>query len=153
MLTSRNVPRTALRRVTKLKQVASARELHRQAASTNVHDLLVTYAQKSTRPLTLSKLLSFGHPLTPDSILASASYALTEIPRRLARRIHSLEKLPFIVGTNPYVARTLDSFRSSFEWLARYPEVTTLRENEEFAKQLEMLVEKHKDDIPRMAKG
>ena len=149
---SRTLRRSSLRQALRLRSDVLTRELHQRTAS-DVHDLLVTYAQKSTRPLTLSKLLSFGHPLTPESILNSASYTLTEIPRRLARRIHSLEKLPFIVGTNPFVARTLDSFRSSFEWIATYPEVRTLEENEEFAKQLEMLVEKHKDDIPMMAKG
>lgn len=57
------------------------------------------------------------------------------------------------MGTNPYIARTLEDFRSSFQWLATYPEVKTLEENEEFARQLERLVERHKDDIPRMARG
>lgn len=66
-----------------------------------VTELLGSYASSPHRPLNLSALLSFGRPLTPDSVLASVSYALEEIPKRLATRVQSLEALPFIVGTNP----------------------------------------------------
>ncbi|KAI5124028.1 hypothetical protein M0805_003859 [Coniferiporia weirii] len=114
---------------------------------------MADYLSQSPRPLTLSKLLSFGRPLSPDSLLSSASYVLSEIPRRLTRRIRALENLPFIVGTNPYVARTLEAHRRSFEWLATYPEVRTLEENDEFATQLERLVQNHANDIPTLAKG
>lgn len=68
-----------------------------------VTELLAKYASSPHRPLNLSALLSFGRPLTPSSVLASVSYALEEIPRRLATRVQSLEALPFIVGTNPCV--------------------------------------------------
>lgn len=122
-------------------------------ASPEVLALLTNFGQQSPRPLTLSRLLSFGNPLTEDSVLSSASYALSEIPRRLSRRIRSLENLPFIVGTNPYVSRTLEAYRASFEWLATYPEVRSLRENADFATQLELLVHSHANDIPTMAKG
>ncbi|KLO17175.1 alpha-ketoacid dehydrogenase kinase [Schizopora paradoxa] len=125
----------------------------RQPASPEVIALLTSYGQQTARPLTLSRLLSFGNPVTQDSILSSASYALSEIPRRLSRRIRSLESLPFIVGTNPHVSRTLDAYRRSFEWLATYPAVRTLRDNADFATQLEHLVHSHANDIPTMAKG
>jgi 26S proteasome regulatory subunit T1 len=81
------------------------------------------------------------------------TYAQAEIPRRLATRIRSLEALPFIVGTNPYIARILDGFRKSFLWSATYPQVKNLEENAGFAAQLESLVRDHADDIPTMAKG
>ncbi|THH03716.1 hypothetical protein EW145_g6061 [Phellinidium pouzarii] len=122
-------------------------------ASPEVVALLANYLYRSPRPLTLSKLLSFGRPLSPDSIMSSASYALSEIPRRLTRRIRALESLPFIVGTNPYVTRTLEAHRKSFEWLATYPAVGSLEENAEFATQLEFLVQSHANDIPTLAKG
>lgn len=123
------------------------------STSPEVSALVTEFLSQSPRPLTLSKLLSYGQPLSSDSLLSSASYVLSEIPRRLARRIRALESLPFIVGTNPYVARTLEAHRNSFEWLATYPEVKTLHENDEFASQLENLVQKHANDIPTMAKG
>ncbi|KAH8108493.1 26S proteasome subunit P45 [Phellopilus nigrolimitatus] len=122
-------------------------------ASPEVTALLSDFLSQPPRPLTLSKLLSFGRPLTPVSLLSSASYVLSELPRRLARRIRALEQLPFIVGTNPYVARMVDAHRKTFEWLATYPEVRTLQENGEFAAKLEYLVQSHANDIPTIAKG
>ncbi|EGO21669.1 hypothetical protein SERLADRAFT_451685 [Serpula lacrymans var. lacrymans S7.9] len=118
-----------------------------------VAQLLASFASHPPLPLTLLTLLSFGRPLTPESVLKSVSYALSEIPRRLATRVRNLEALPFIVGTNPYVANTLTAYRQSFEWLATYPPVKTLEENAEFTAQLEQLVTSHANDIPTMAKG
>jgi 26S proteasome regulatory subunit T1 len=126
-----------------------------QAPPTEVAELLSNYASNVTlsRQLNLATLLSFGRPLTPESVLASVNYALSEIPRRLATRIRSLEALPFIVGTNPYVANILNAHRESFRWLATYPPVTNLAENAKFAELLEVLVQSHANDIPTMAKG
>jgi len=86
-------------------------------------------------------------------VLASVSYAQAEIPRRLATRIRSLEALPFIVGTNPYVARILDGFRQSFLYTATHAPVKTLEENVEFTAQLDALVRDHANDVPTIAKG
>lgn len=133
-----------------------ARRYHRRAPEPTfpeVNELLAHFASHPPRPLNLSTLLSFGRPVTPESVLASVSYSLSEIPRRLATRVRSLEALPFIVGTNPYVAKTLNAYRQSFKWLATYPTVKNLKENEEFAVQLEDLVQSHANDIPTMAKG
>ena len=134
-----------------------SRSYHRRApqpTTPEVTQLLSKYASITpARQLNLSALLSFGRPLTPSSVLASVSYVLSEIPRRLAMRVRSLEALPFIVGTNPYVANTLNAYRESFRWLATYPDVTNLGENARFAEQLENLVQSHANDIPTMAKG
>lgn len=119
-----------------------------------VAELLSKYASITpSRQLNLSTLLSFGRPLTSESVLDSVTYTLSEIPRRLATRVRSLEALPFIVGTNPYIANTLNAYRESFRWLATYPPITTLAENAVFAEQLEDLVQSHANDIPTMAKG
>ncbi|TFK42821.1 hypothetical protein BDQ12DRAFT_696253 [Crucibulum laeve] len=115
--------------------------------------LLSKYASSPPRPLNLSQLLSYGRPVTSDSVLSSVSYVLSEIPRRLATRVRSLEALPFIVGTNPYVSKTLNAYRESFLWLATYPAVTNLDQNAKFAEQLSDLVQRHANDIPTMAKG
>ena len=125
-----------------------------QPSSPEVAELLSKYAAITpARQLNLSTLLSFGRPLTPESILASVNYVLSEIPRRLATRVRSLEALPFIVGTNPYVASTLNAYRESFRWLATYPTVTSLVANARFVEKLEDLVQSHANDIPTMAKG
>jgi 26S proteasome regulatory subunit T1 len=109
-----------------------------------------------TRPsqcLRLSTLVSFGQQVTEKSILDSVNYVLSEIPRRLATRVRSMESLPFIVGMNPFMSRILDVHTSSFYRIATYPKVTTLEQNEEFTAELEKLVDSHADDIPQMAKG
>ncbi|KAJ7596565.1 atypical/PDHK/BCKDK protein kinase [Mycena floridula] len=121
--------------------------------SPELGQILEKYATAPPRPLNLGTLISFGQPLTSNSVLDSVSYALAEIPRRLATRVRSLEGLPFIVGTNPYVANTLNAYRESFQWLAAYKPPTTLEENTVFAEKLEGLVERHAGDIPTLAKG
>ncbi|KAG2348597.1 26S proteasome subunit P45 [Suillus weaverae] len=115
--------------------------------------LLDSFAAHPPLPLTLSTLVSFGNPLTPASVLRSVTYVLSEIPRRMAQRVRALEGLPFIVGTNPYVARTLNGHRDSFNVLATYPEVRTLDDNKYFVDELDILVQRHRNDIPTMAKG
>ena len=124
-----------------------------QETSSELALLLSKYSQKPPRPLTLNKLLSFGLPLTRDSLLESASYALSELPRRLVGRVQALEALPFIVTTNPFLSRTLRLYKKSFEELATHPSVKTLEQNWKFMEQLEGLVTDHTNDIPTMAKG
>ena len=118
-----------------------------------ISHILSNFASHQPLPISLTELLSFGHPLTPQSVLDSVRYALHEIPRRLATRVRHLEGLPFIVGTNPYVSNTLQAYRDSFMWLATYPKVKNLEENEAFTSKLENLVEKHANDVATMAKG
>uniref|UniRef100_A0A8H7Y4D3 26S proteasome regulatory subunit 7 homolog n=1 Tax=Psilocybe cubensis TaxID=181762 RepID=A0A8H7Y4D3_PSICU len=135
---------------------SSTRNYHRRApapSSAEMRELLARYESTPPRPLNLAQLLSYGHPTTPESVLSSGSYALAELPRRLATRIRALEALPFIVGTNPYVTKTLNAFKEGFQWLATHPPVTNLRENGEFVEQLAALVQRHANDIPTMAKG
>lgn len=135
--------------------VVAARAIHRRAPpqSAELPDLLSRYANIAPRPINLSQLLSFGRPVTPDSVLASVSYTLAELPRRLATRVRTLETLPFIVGTNPYIANTLNAYKESFAWLATHAPVTSIDENEEFVENLAGLVQNHTNDIPTMAKG
>jgi 26S proteasome regulatory subunit T1 len=136
---------------------ARCRRYHRhvpQPPSTQVAELLAKHTPlTSIPPLNLSTLLSFAQPLTPESVIASGRYVLLELPRRLATRVRSLEALPFIVGTNPYVAKILDAFRASFLWIATYPPINDLAENAKFAGKLEDLLRRHAHDIPIMAKG
>jgi 26S proteasome regulatory subunit T1 len=142
--------------VSRLLVGARSRPFSRHApkpTSPQVTKLLEKYVSHTPHPLPLSSLLSFGRLLTPESVLASVSYVLSELPIRLAARVRSLEALPFIVGTNPYIANALNAYRESFQWLATYPAVKNLEENEAFASQLEGLVQSHANDIPTMAKG
>ncbi|KAH7906235.1 hypothetical protein BJ138DRAFT_1016546 [Hygrophoropsis aurantiaca] len=147
----------AKRLILRNRDILSHRQFHVRKApdppSSEVAKLLASFASHPPLPLTLSALVSFGKPLTTDSILRSVSYVLSEIPRRLATRVRTLEALPFIVGTNPYIAKTLSAYRESFQFIATYPRVRSLEDNAEFTAQLDQLVESHRNDIPTMAKG
>jgi 26S proteasome regulatory subunit T1 len=105
------------------------------------------------RPVTLSSLLSFGRPVTPESVLKSFVYVKQELPRRLAMRVRAFEALPFIVGTNPYISKTLERFKASFEEISSYPLIKDTWENAQFVSRLERLVQSHANDIPTLAKG
>ena len=124
-----------------------------QQARSSVEHLVEEYLTRPSQRLRLSTLVSFGQPVTEQSVLDSVDYVLSEIPRRLAIRVRSMENLPFIVGTNPFMSKILDVHASSFRRIATYPKVTTLEQNEEFTAELERLVNSHVDDIPQMAKG
>ncbi|CAE6434004.1 unnamed protein product [Rhizoctonia solani] len=115
--------------------------------------LLSEYEQLPPRPIPLKTLREFANPPTPESVLESASYVLTELPRRLVQRVRALDGLPFIVGMNPFIMRTHKLYHSSFERLATFPEVKSLEDNDEFSRELENLVEMHSNDIPTIAKG
>ncbi|EKM55783.1 uncharacterized protein PHACADRAFT_173957 [Phanerochaete carnosa HHB-10118-sp] len=119
----------------------------------DIAPLLDEYAKHPPRPLTLSTLLSFGRPLTPESVLNSVEYVLSEVPRMFGLRVRAFEELPFIVGVNPFIARILANHRKSFKAIATYPPVRSLVENVRFTEQLEALVQSHSNDIPVMAKG
>ncbi|KAF9239615.1 branched-chain alpha-ketoacid dehydrogenase [Melanogaster broomeanus] len=153
--TSRLIPRISSRAVFRVPCRRSYHHVRRapEPPSAEVSQLLASYAAHPPQPLTLGSLVAFGQPLTPESVLRSVSFVLSEIPKRLARRARALETLPFIVGTNPYVSKTLNAYRESFQFLASYPPVTTLEENTSFTAELSHLVESHRNDIPTMAKG
>lgn len=122
-------------------------------ARLNVEHLVEDYLTRPSQRLRLSTLASFGQPVTEQSILNSVDFVLSEIPRRLATRVRSMESLPFIVGMNPFMSRILDVHTSSFYRIATYPKVTTMKQNDKFTAELEGLVNSHADDIPQMAKG
>lgn len=122
-------------------------------ASPEVSKLLDNYAHRPAQALKLSNLLSYAKPVTPQSVLASVAHVQRDMPRRLAMRITALEALPYIVGTNPYIARQLQHYRESFMWVASHPPVETLEENKVFAERLAGIVESHANDIPTLARG
>jgi 26S proteasome regulatory subunit T1 len=137
------------------KTIATTRATYHRTSlhSTEFANLLSKYANVAPRSINLSQLLSFGRPATSDSVLASVSYTLAELPRRLATRVRTLEALPFIVGTNPYIAKTLNAHKDTFTWLATHVPVTSLSDNEKFVEKLAGIVQNHTNDIPTMAKG
>lgn len=115
--------------------------------------LLESYSGLEPRPIPLQTLFSFSKPASSSAALASASYVRSELPRRLARVIRNFDQLPFICGTNPFIARVHSLYKSSFHDLCNVPEITNQRQNEEYAAHLEAHVQMHSNDIPTLSKG
>lgn len=136
-------------------RLARLRQLHvqPQKPSPQLVTLLESYTGLEPRPIPLSTLFSFSQPTAPEDALASASYVRSEIPRRVARVIRNFDRLPFICGTNPFIARVHSLYKSSFQDLCKVPEITNQQQSAEFAAHLEAHVEMHSNDIPTLSKG
>ncbi|KAI8853730.1 branched-chain alpha-ketoacid dehydrogenase [Chytridium lagenaria] len=81
--------------------------------------------------------------------LESARFLHQELPKRLARRVRALQKLPFIVGVNPYIKKVYQLYYDSFEILRSIPEPVDEVSQAEFSDTLSDLVGSHQDVIPQ----
>ncbi|KAI1317145.1 hypothetical protein EDD11_008936 [Mortierella claussenii] len=83
-----------------------------------------------------------------------ARYARKELPVRLARLIKATQKLPFIVGTNPYIKRVYKLYYDSFQTITASPQQINNKEDvDRFAALLQGLVSSHADVIPMLSQG
>lgn len=99
-------------------------------------------------------------PLSTDSLLSSANFALSLLPVRLAHRIQALRNLPFIVVTNPNISRIYNNYIHSLSILLPYLHasqdsrpIDSLDDEVKFTNVLAELVQTHTDTIPILAKG
>ncbi|CAG8715595.1 21854_t:CDS:2, partial [Racocetra persica] len=105
-------------------------------------------------PVILKQLIQFGQPpLSTSILLDSARYTKSELPVRLAHRVKALQKLPFIVGTNPYIKKIYQLYFDSFELICNFPEITDEKTDDKFAEMLAQIVASHSENIPTLAKG
>ncbi|KAH7108318.1 branched-chain alpha-ketoacid dehydrogenase [Auriculariales sp. MPI-PUGE-AT-0066] len=89
-------------------------------------------------------------------VLDLANEVLTTVPLRLRQRVQAFQSLPYIVGTNPFVGRTLEAFTRSadaLDALAANGPVKTPEQNAALAQTLQRLVHAHANDVPTLAKG
>ena len=124
-----------------------------QAPSPEWARLLERFAQIEPRPIHLPTLLSYGSPVSLSSVVTSAEYTQGEIACRLARIAQKFDKLPFICGVNPYIAKVHTLYRASFGELASVPTVKNEAENTDFSEHLQRHVNLHVHDIPTLSKG
>ncbi|KAG0229146.1 hypothetical protein BGW42_001761 [Actinomortierella wolfii] len=140
-------------------------------------DKIAQYASQGIQTVTLKKLLGFsrkksqspsGASETSGSVtdrkqqqqkdleanLEMARFARTELPVRLARRVASMQKLPFIVGTNPYIKQVYKLYYDSFQTITNFSEnIRNVEDLDEFAGILQGLVSSHADVIPMLSQG
>ncbi|KAI8325936.1 alpha-ketoacid dehydrogenase kinase, partial [Martensiomyces pterosporus] len=106
------------------------------------------------KPVSVKELLKYGQPpLSKESILDSVAYSQAELPVRLAKRVISFHRLPFIVGTNPHIARVYNQYYEAFDRLHAFAPVTDLDAEWEFTRALERQTQILVDVIPTIAQG
>ena len=131
-----------------------------QLAAKPLHSLtladLVRYAQKRCSEKMLTNPHRSGNPpLTADALFSSANFTLSLLPIRLAHRIQALRNLPYIVVSNPHIARIYGNYMHSLSTLLPYQErrITTLEEEVQFTAVMADLVQTHAHTIPALARG
>ncbi|CAG1975670.1 unnamed protein product [Fusarium graminearum] len=136
----------------------SRRSIHSQKVT---DDEIATLARLHQHPLCLADLVRHGRPpLSSESLLSSANFALSLLPVRLAHRIQALRNLPYIVVANPNISRIYNNYLHSLSILLPYWHATregrpisTQEDEVHFTNVLAELVATHTDTIPILAKG
>ncbi|KAF9103153.1 hypothetical protein BGX29_003711 [Mortierella sp. GBA35] len=127
-------------------------------------DKVTQYANQEIQTVTLKTLLGLGRSGSSshgDAVagdlavnLDVARYARKELPVRLARLIKATQKLPFIVGTNPYIKRVYKLYYDSFQSItASSEEIRDKEDLDRFAALLQGLVASHADVVPMLSQG
>ncbi|KAI9197469.1 branched-chain alpha-ketoacid dehydrogenase [Polychytrium aggregatum] len=121
-----------------------------ESAAWHVGKKIGLVGKEPTTPVTLQHLIKLGQA---KDKLASAQFLYEELPRRLARRVMAIQKLPFIVGVNPYIKSIYNLYSHSFETLQKIPKPVDEPTLNVYSEQLRELVDSHQDVIPNLAKG
>lgn len=133
-------------------------ELHQLSLADLVKCVLPLRALPQLSNLTNPPRRNGAPPLSEEALLASANFALSLIPVRLANRIQALRSLPYIVVSNPNINRIYNNYLHSLSTLlpwstARQPAITSLADELRFTSALAELVATHSDTIPILARG
>ncbi|KAH8652507.1 branched-chain alpha-ketoacid dehydrogenase kinase [Xylariales sp. PMI_506] len=115
--------------------------------------VLDEWVVKEARPISLRQLMVFGRSLTESRLLSSANYVRTELPTRIAHRIRDMQRLPYVVVTNPHISDVYDLYYTAFDMFRRVKEIKTLEENEKFCREISRMLQAHLGVIPKLAMG
>lgn len=111
------------------------------------------YASKDAYRLSLRQLVFFGRHMNEERLIKSANYVRTELPVRIAHRIRDLQALPYVIVTQPEVAKVYELYWSAFDKFRRFPEINHLSDNWKFCDLLETLLDEHAPVIPNLSLG
>lgn len=112
-----------------------------------------SWVAKEARPISLRQLMVFGRSLTESRLLASANYVRTELPTRLAHRIRDMQRLPYVVVTNPHISDVYDLYYTAFDTFRRVREIKSLEDNDRFCQDIASMLRAHLSVIPNLAMG
>jgi pyruvate dehydrogenase kinase 2/3/4 len=108
---------------------------------------------KEARPISLRQLMVFGRSLTESRLISSANYVRTELPIRIAHRLRDMQRLPYVVVTNPHISDVYDLYYAAFDAFRRVKEIKTLEDNEQFCQEIGHMLKAHLTVIPKLAMG
>lgn len=129
------------------------------------------WVQKEARPISLRQLTFFGRTLTESRLISSANYVRKELPTRsvtsrltltsfhiithdrLSHRLRDLQKLPYVVVTNPHISHVYELYYKAFEKLRRVREIKTMEDNDRYCTLISETLREHLTVIPRLAMG
>ncbi|MCJ1426465.1 hypothetical protein MMC29_004368 [Sticta canariensis] len=129
---------------------------HQPTAIDISDDRVARLASKPLHSLSLADLVRHGRPpLSADALFSSANFTLSLLPVRLAHRLQALRNLPFIVVSNPHIARIYSNYVHSLSTLLPYHErqITNLEDETQFTEVMADLVQTHSNTIPILARG
>ncbi|KAK3939542.1 pyruvate dehydrogenase kinase [Diplogelasinospora grovesii] len=115
--------------------------------------VLDDWVAKEARPISLRQLMVFGRSLTESRLISSANYVRTELPTRIAHRIRDMQRLPYVVVTNPHISEVYDLYYNAFDTFRKVKEIKTLDDNERLCKTIRSMLKAHLTVIPKLAMG
>ncbi|KAI2471891.1 alpha-ketoacid dehydrogenase kinase [Annulohypoxylon bovei var. microspora] len=115
--------------------------------------VLDEWVVKEARPISLRQLMVFGRSLTEARLISSANYVRTELPTRIAHRIRDMQRLPYVVVTNPHISDVYELYYTAFDTFRRIKEIKTLEDNERLCKEIAKMLRAHLTVIPKLAMG
>ncbi|KIV86406.1 hypothetical protein PV11_02018 [Exophiala sideris] len=111
------------------------------------------WVDRPIRPISLRQLFFFGRTLTESRLLSSANYVRMELPTRIAHRLREMQRLPYVVVTNPHLSTVYELYYKAFETFRRTPVIRTVKGNEDFCKVISENLREHLAVIPNLVMG
>ncbi|KAK3378287.1 dehydrogenase kinase-like protein [Podospora didyma] len=111
------------------------------------------WVAKEARPISLRQLMVFGRSLTESRLISSANYVRTELPTRIAHRIRDMQRLPYVVVTNPHINEVYDLYYNAFDTFRRVKEIKSLEDNDRLCQTIRSTLKAHLTVIPKLAMG
>lgn len=64
-----------------------------------------------------------------------------------------MQKLPYVVVTNPHMSHVYDLYYKAFDTLRKVPEIKTIQDNDKFCSIVKSMLREHLTIIPNLAMG
>lgn len=72
---------------------------------------------------------------------------------RIAHRLRDMQKLPYVVVSNPHISLVYELYYKAFERFRQVPEIRTLEDNDRYCDILRETLKEHLAVIPNLAMG